>query len=175
MKPLPIAATIIALTSAALLAAPSVSAQVAEVGRPTALLGEWWTPGFNARVRIERCGDAVCGDIVWAWDETPKDIADKSPLVGRKVIAGMRAQGADRWSGGRLYNPEDGRDYKGALHLQSPTRLVVDGCVLAICKQEVWRRVDVGRCPPVEPGAARSGGPATSVCKPASQRTACLE
>lgn len=41
-------------------------------------LGDWWTPGFNARVRIEPCGDAVCGRIVWLWDETAKDSADKS-------------------------------------------------------------------------------------------------
>jgi uncharacterized protein (DUF2147 family) len=117
-----------------------------------ALLGDWWTPGFGARVRIERCGDAVCGRIVWAWDETPGDIADKLPLVGRRVIDGMRADGPERWHGGRMYNPEDGRDYKGHLHLQSPTRLSVEGCVLFICKQQIWRRADMERCPPVAGG-----------------------
>lgn len=112
-------------------------------------LGDWWTPGFNARVRIEPCGDAVCGRIVWLWDETPKDIADKNPLVGRLVIDRMRAAEPERWTGGRLYNPEDGRDYKGSLHLQSPTHLVVDGCVLFVCRTQVWRRADPARCPPV--------------------------
>lgn len=126
-------------------------AQAADIASPSGLLGEWWTPGFNARVRIEACGDAVCGRIVWVWDETPKDIADKSPLVGRKVIEAMRADGATLWSGGRLYNPEDGRDYRGSLQLQSPTRLVVDGCVMFLCKQQVWRRADPARCPPVAP------------------------
>ena len=38
---------------------------------PSAVTGEWWTPGFNARVRIEPCGDGVCGRIVWLWDDTP--------------------------------------------------------------------------------------------------------
>jgi uncharacterized protein (DUF2147 family) len=115
------------------------------------LTGEWWTPGFNARVRIEPCGDAVCGRIVWLWDETPKDIADKNPLIGRVVIDSMSAAEPGRWRGGRLYNPEDGRDYKGSLHLQSPTRLVVDGCVLFVCRTQVWRRAEAGRCPPVAP------------------------
>jgi uncharacterized protein (DUF2147 family) len=114
-----------------------------------AIAGEWWTPGFNARVRIEPCGDAVCGRIVWLWDDTPTDIADKNPLVGRLVIDRMAAAEPGRWRGGRLYNPEDGRDYKGSLHLQSATRLVVDGCVLFICRTQVWRRVDADRCPPV--------------------------
>jgi uncharacterized protein (DUF2147 family) len=113
--------------------------------------GEWWTPGFNARVRIEPCGDAVCGRIVWLWDETPKDIADRNPLVGRLVIDAMSAAEPGRWRGGRLYNPEDGRDYRGSLHLQSPTRLVVDGCVLFVCRTQVWRRAEAGRCPPVAP------------------------
>jgi Uncharacterized protein conserved in bacteria (DUF2147) len=79
----------------------------------------------------------------------PKGIADKSPLVGRLVIDRMQAAEAGFWRGGRLYNPEDGRDYKGSLQLQSPERLVVDGCVLFICQTQVWRRADPGRCPPV--------------------------
>jgi uncharacterized protein (DUF2147 family) len=121
----------------------------------SSVAGEWWTPGFNARVRIEPCGDAVCGRIVWLWDETPKDIADKNPLVGRQVIERMQAAEPGFWRSGRLYNPEDGRDYKGSLHLQSPNRLVVDGCVLFICRTQVWRRADPARCPPVAPTDAR--------------------
>ena len=106
-------------------------------------------PGFNARVRIAPCGDALCGHIVWVWDETPRGIADKSPLVGRKVIEGMLPDSTARWSGGRLYNPEDGRDYKGSLTLAGTNRLNVDGCVLFICKSQAWRRADSERCPPV--------------------------
>lgn len=125
----------------ALLGTPEVQAQAGATG-------EWWTPGFNARVRIEPCGDAVCGRIVWLWDETPKGVADKSPL-GRLVIDRMQAAEPGFWRAGRLYNPEDGRDYKGSLQLQAPDRLVVDGCVLFFCQTQIWRRVDLGRCPPV--------------------------
>lgn len=115
------------------------------------LLGEWWTPGFNALVRIEACGDAVCGRITWLWDEAPVGVADKGDLVGRIVIDRMAPQGPGRWAGGRLYNPEDGRDYRGSLHLQAPGRLVIDGCVLLLCRQQVWRRADPSRFPPVAP------------------------
>ena len=138
------------MKAAIVMAALLVAAAAAPAQQNTALFGDWWTPGFGARVRIEPCGDAVCGRIVWAWDESPKDIADKNPLVGRRVIDGMQANGAERWNGGRMYNPEDGRDYKGQLHLQSPTRLQVEGCVLFVCKQQIWRRADMARCPPVE-------------------------
>jgi len=116
------------------------------------VLGEWWTPGFNARVRIETCGDdAICGRIVWLWDDKPQGIAAKGPLVGRLVIEQMRATHPERWAGGRLYNPEDGRDYKGSLQLRSPSTLVVDGCVLFVCQTQVWRRADLARCPPTAP------------------------
>jgi uncharacterized protein (DUF2147 family) len=115
-------------------------------------LGEWWTPGFNARVRIEACGDnALCGRIVWLWDEKPHGIADKTPLIGKRVIELMKRAESGRWAGGRLYNPEDGRDYKGSLVLRSDTSLVVSGCVLFVCQTQVWRRVDATRCPPVAP------------------------
>jgi uncharacterized protein (DUF2147 family) len=129
------------LASSALLAAP-VQAQVG-------VIGEWCTPGFDARVRIEPCGEAICGRIVWLWDEAPKGIADKNPLIGRLVIDRMRAAEAGVWRGGRLYNPQDGRDYNGSLQLQAPERLVVDGCVLFLCQTQVWRRADFTRCPPV--------------------------
>jgi len=130
-----------------LLAAVTTSA-VADPGRD--LLGEWWTPGFQARVRIEPCGnDAVCGRIVWLWDDKPQGIADKSPLIGKTVIEQMRLTQPERWTGGRLYNPEDGRDYKGSLQLRSPSTLVVDGCVLFLCQTQLWRRADAARCPPV--------------------------
>ena len=72
---------------AALLLLGAASANAA----PSTIAGEWWTPGFNARVRIEPCGDAVCGRIVWLWDDHPKSIADKAPLIGRTVIDRMVA------------------------------------------------------------------------------------
>jgi uncharacterized protein (DUF2147 family) len=121
---------------------------------PASPTGEWWTPGFGARVRIEPCGDALCGRIVWVWDEAPAPAADAAPLVGREVITRMRADGVQRWSGGRLFNPEDGREYRGSLQLTSPSRLVLEGCVLVVCRQQVWRRVDAARCPPAAPVAA---------------------
>lgn len=136
-----------ALTLLAAVLGAAASAR-AEAG-PAGLAGEWWTPGFNARVRIEPCGNNMCGRIVWLWDETARTVADKRELLGRLVIDRMQSAEPGYWRGGRLYNPEDGRDYKGSLHLQSASRLVVDGCVLFVCQTQVWRRADGARCPPV--------------------------
>jgi len=132
------------------LALACTAAPAAELGRD--VQGEWWTPGFNARVRIEACGDgAVCGRIAWLWDDKPEGIADQTPLLGKRVIDQMRPSEPGRWIGGRLYNPEDGRNYKGSLQLRSDSTLVVSGCVLFVCQTQVWRRADPARCPPVAP------------------------
>lgn len=136
-----------AVIAAMLLAPIGVQAQAAPE-----LAGDWWTPGFGARVRIEPCGDTICGRIVWVWDTEP-DIVDRTPLVGRKVIDGMRPVGSSRWSSGRLYNPEDGRHYQGSLHLRSAENLIVEGCVLLLCKKQVWRRADAAACLAIAPAA----------------------
>ncbi len=115
---------------------------------------DWWTPGFNARIRVERCGDKLCGTIVWTWDEQPQNIVDTQPLIGRQIILDMRQEGATRWSGGRIYNPEDGRNYEASMTLASPNTLRVEGCVLFLCKTQLWRRVEPALCPPV---SARDG------------------
>jgi uncharacterized protein (DUF2147 family) len=63
----------------------------------------------------------------------------------------IKATEAGLWTGGRLYNTEDGRDYKGSLQLRSESTLVVSGCVLFGYQTQVWRRADRARCPPIAP------------------------
>jgi uncharacterized protein (DUF2147 family) len=115
-------------------------------GAVNEVLGEWWTPGFAARVRIEPCGDALCGRIVWLWDDAA---AQQQALIGRRVVEGMRAADAGRWAGGTLHDPEDGRAYKGSLQLQPTGSLKLEGCFGPFCRAQVWRRVEAARCPPV--------------------------
>ncbi len=63
----------------------------------------------------------------------------------------MKLSEPGQWNGGRLYNPEDGRDYKGSLQLRSDSTVVVSGCELFLCQTQVWRRADPGQRPPVAP------------------------
>ena len=39
---------------------------LAQAQTAASLLDEWWTPGFNARVKLAVCDDKLCGTIVWA-------------------------------------------------------------------------------------------------------------
>jgi uncharacterized protein (DUF2147 family) len=113
------------------------------------IFGEWWTPGFNARVVIYECDNKACGKITWLWEETPQDIADEKPLVGRAIFSGLKRLAPDKWGDGRIYNPEDGRSYASDIALLTTNTLEVSGCVMLFCKRQVWRRFDAAQCPPV--------------------------
>ena len=135
------------------------------------LQDEWWTPGFSARVKLAPCVDKIadksgdkaddklCGNIVWAWDDTPTGAADKRPLVGQRIISGMKLEQGDKAQAGAgpvyrgsIYNPEDSQTYKATMRLKSPNNLLVEGCVLFICREQVWRRHDSLKSPPVAMG-----------------------
>ncbi len=108
-------------------------------------LGEWWTPGFRGRVAIERCGGSLCGRVVWTWD--PRTVA-----VGREVLKDLRPDGRGGFNGGRAFNPDDGNDYAASLRMLDPDRLIVEGCLAFLCREQVWLRVG---SPPVLPAHAR--------------------
>lgn len=123
------AVTAMALTSFAASATPNAPP----------VQGQWWTPGFNAPVRIETCGDnAACGGVVW--------LADKTPLVGQLLIDPMKRAKPDACADGRLDNPDEGRDHKGSLQLRSDEILVVDGGVPFVRQAQVRRCAAGARC-----------------------------
>lgn len=130
---------------------------VAAAGRDE-LHGDWMTQACASRVRIHLCKaapDSLCGTIAWLWepmDRSGQPMRDANngdaalrdrPLEGLEILTGLRRSEAGRWAGS-IYNPEDGRRYSVTLRLRSADVLEVDGCVLFICKQQIWRRRGAG-------------------------------
>ena len=118
--------------------------------------GVWVTEGGKARVRIGRCGDALCGTIVSLAEpndpatgkaKTDKNNADPAkrdrPLIGTTIVLGMKpGDAADKWNG-QVYNAEDGKTYTGSLALQGAGTLRLEGCAMAIfCKSQTWTRAN---------------------------------
>jgi uncharacterized protein (DUF2147 family) len=117
--------------------------------------GTWLTEGGKSRVRIAKCGEAICGNIVWLRepnDETGKPKVDKNnadatkrtrPLIGVPIVLSMKPSGADKWTG-QVYNAEDGKTYSGSVTLTGATTLKLEGCVMGgmICKGQNWTRVN---------------------------------
>lgn len=116
-------------------------------------LGMWLTDGAKGRVRISRCGDALCGDLAWLrepMDEAGQPKKDRHnadatkrgrPLVGVPILLSMKRDGDRRWTGS-IYNAEDGKTYTAYLTMESEAQLRVEGCVLGgmICRKQTWTR-----------------------------------
>jgi uncharacterized protein (DUF2147 family) len=108
--------------------------------------GTWLTQSGDTRVRIAKCGTALCGIIVSSTYQ--KDTNNSDPklrersMVGVQMISDIRPTG-DGFSG-QLYNPQDGKTYTGKLKVMSPTTLQLSGCVLGglICRSQTWTKAN---------------------------------
>jgi uncharacterized protein (DUF2147 family) len=130
----------------ALFAAP-VCAQTA--GSP---LGVWLTQAGDARVRVSRCGEAICGVVVWLReptnpatgqrmvdDKNPNPSLARRPIIGLPLFTNMRIAGPNKWSG-QIYNADDGGTYVSNISVTGPDTLRVEGCVGMLCGSENWSR-----------------------------------
>lgn len=131
---------------------------LASFATPTAAYAEmrglWATEGEDSHVRIERCGEALCGTLTWLEepnDEHGKPKLDKfnsdaalqsRPILGIKLIRDMLVDADGRCCKGRIYNPEDGHSYRSSLSLVDNDTLKVEGCFLIFCDGQLWTRVE---------------------------------
>jgi uncharacterized protein (DUF2147 family) len=99
--------------------------------------GTWLRENGGARVRMAKCGDAICGTITWL-----KDPANTKSKVGQRVFFDMKPNGADAWAG-KAFNPEDGQTYSGKITL-SGSSMTTAGCVASgwICRSVSWSKVN---------------------------------
>ena len=115
--------------------------------------GIWQTQGGDARVKISKCGDGLCGVIISMRDKidaatgkapvddkNPNPALKNRPMVGVTLFSGMRLAGPNKWAG-RIYNADDGSTYASNVSIAGPEQLRVEGCIGPICGGETWTRV----------------------------------
>ena len=119
LRPYAVAATL------AMLATPTLAQEVT---------GTWLRDSGASKVRLAKCGDAVCGTISWL-----KDSSGPAKL-GQRIFYDMKPSGAGKWNGS-AFNPEDGKTYSGTMTLAGDT-LTTAGCVMGglICRSVKWSR-----------------------------------
>ena len=116
--------------------------------------GVWLTQAGDAKVAISRCGEMICGRIVWLKtpidpatgkpqvdDKNPNPSLAKRPMVGLPLFVDMKPQGQGKWSG-RIYNADDGKLYASNISLRDGAKLSVEGCVGVLCGGETWTKRD---------------------------------
>ncbi|MBC2669954.1 DUF2147 domain-containing protein [Novosphingobium piscinae] len=118
---------------------------------PDLAIGRWQTESRHGIVEIARCAAGLCGTLVASdglrSNPDLRDSKNRDPalrqrnLRGLPMLQGFRWQDG-AWSGGRLYNPEDGGTYSGTLTILGPDRLRLRGCIVwPLCKSQTWSRV----------------------------------
>lgn len=118
---------------------------------PDAAIGRWKTQTRNAIVEIERCGTSICGRILTSDAlRTNPDTRDAKnsnaalrnrPLRGLQILSGFKASG-NGWTGGQIYNAEDGRTYSADVTPEGADQLKVRGCVFRpLCRTQTWTRL----------------------------------
>jgi uncharacterized protein (DUF2147 family) len=134
-----------ALTLALMFVAAAAPANAEE------FIGTWLTANSDARIRVAKCGRALCGTVVWLRNAVdPKTgqppVDDKNPnasLRSRKILGlrifAMEQDNTDSWTGG-IYNSDDGKTYAGRLVPRGEAEVEVQGCAGSLCGSEVWTR-----------------------------------
>lgn len=113
--------------------------------------GLWATPGNGGQVEISRCGNSLCGKLVTSdhikTDPTRKDVKNKDEAQRGRTLKNLQmlydfTGGPTKWTGGKVYNPEDGGTYSGTIELLSANELKLKGCIVApLCKTQKWTRL----------------------------------
>ncbi|MDK2770270.1 MAG: DUF2147 domain-containing protein [Sphingomonas sp.] len=122
-------------------------------GNPPAetVIGRWRTETRGGVVDIQRCGASICGRLVSSdklrrdptlKDGNNRDAAQRDrPLRGLLMLSGFSRDG-EVWSGGRIYNADDGKTYGAKLTPIGRDQLKVRGCVFVpLCKTQTWTRI----------------------------------
>jgi uncharacterized protein (DUF2147 family) len=125
---------VVATAPAAAAPAPTPPAPAAPGMKPAnSPLGVWLTEEQKGKVRIEQCGDNLCGYSVDA----------KSNQNGEQVLINLKPGKDSKWSG-RILDPKSGSTYDSTIALKGPGTLRVQGCAFGgmFCGGQTWSRLN---------------------------------
>ena len=108
-----------------------------------AYLGTWQNPSGSVHIRAARCGDQVCGTVVFANDKAKADArrGGTDPLIGSQLFEEFAARGPREWRG-RVLVPDMNRRVTGTARLVDENSIRVEGCAArVICRNQLWTRV----------------------------------
>jgi uncharacterized protein (DUF2147 family) len=116
---------------------------------PAEVLGQWLTEPKDGIIEITQLADgSLQGRIVGGAYPGKKDANNPDPalrervLRGQVIMRGLKHDGARRWSGGTIYDPDGGRTYRCYVELQADGSLRVRGYIgfALLGKSQTWTR-----------------------------------
>jgi uncharacterized protein (DUF2147 family) len=133
-----------------------LSLQIFAQNNPDACLGTWLTGSKKGHVQIYKQGDKYFGKIVWLkepnepttgkpkLDKNNPDTQKKSrPILGMVNLSNFKYDSDNLWEDGKIYDPENGKEYSCKMRLINPNQLDVRGYigVALIGRTDSWVRV----------------------------------
>ena len=107
--------------------------------------GKWITESGDAQVEIYESNGKVNGKIVWLQkgpDTKDTHNTDESlrsrKLMGVNILSGLTKK-KDKWEGGRIYNPKNGKNYKCSIWPEG-NKLKVRGYIGFLYETQTWKR-----------------------------------
>ena len=114
-------------------------------GYTQSVVGKWITEGGDSQVEIYQSGDKLEGKIVWLKKgdgqldvHNPDKKLQSRKLIGVNLLTGLTKKG-DKWEGGKIYNPKNGKTYKCSIWLDG-NNLKVRGYVAMFYETQTWTR-----------------------------------
>jgi uncharacterized protein (DUF2147 family) len=107
-------------------AASTIAKPAPAAAAPVTPLGVWATEENKGNVRIEPCGESLCGYAV---------------KTGERILINMKPRDS-KWIG-RIHDPDSGRNYDSTIALKGANTLRVQGCAFGgmFCGGQTWNRV----------------------------------
>ncbi len=109
------------------------------------ILGKWYNEAGDAQVEIYESNGKINGKIVWLKkgpdtkdSHNPDAKLQSRKLMGVNILSGLTKK-KDKWEGGRIYNPKNGKDYKCSIWLEGD-KLKVRGYIGFLYETQTWRR-----------------------------------
>jgi uncharacterized protein (DUF2147 family) len=123
------------------------------VTNPDDIVGVWTNGSGSGRIQIYKEGNKYFGKIIWLKDpnnaqgkpksdaQNPDESQRNKPLLGAVVLRNFVYNDGE-WTGGRIYDPQNGKDYKCYLKLKDANTLNVRGYIgiSLLGRTEVWSR-----------------------------------
>lgn len=133
-----------------------VTVSFAPKDNPDAVVGTWLNGTKKGHVQIYKQGGTFFGKLIYLTEPNdptsgkPKtDIknADEKkrtrPLLNLPLMYNFKYDGDNVWADGKIYNPEDGKEYNCKMTLKDPNTLDVRGYVgiSLLGKTQTWTRI----------------------------------
>jgi len=131
-----------AMLSGAAALAPQASAASDPAAGPS-WAGVWANGNNRMHVRAARCGEAMCGTVVWADDKMKQEVAARGrSLVGAQVFRDFRQIGPNQWKG-LVYIPAIDKTVSGKIELNDSESITASACMFGPvgCQTRHYKRI----------------------------------